>query len=355
MAIPSYMKTPDYSQHKAFTEAVNNHFDLGDKETRESLRGLHEEDQSKVLMALTTKLYDQIINKVDDIDYGEIARTKGDITKLSNYHQMKECIGVIRDLFNEYKQDRAPIDTIDDALENLEKRRELFQKAFIIKTEYAILTYDTIALAVVESLSLMISTCIEFIKSPTDDCIEMILNNVAVAKTSRHLLFDNLKKFNSACEDGDLDKALNYVMDKKNFLGGGISVTAGAIVGLTLIMNIIPLLRELIYFYYHGRVRMSDYLSVQADLLQINAYNLEANRIGKSAEERKKIAKRQMKIVEGMRKVSNAIAVDAVTAEKKATVEITKDSKAKYKASDVMDSMPDSSSDSNNSGSYSIF
>lgn len=346
MATPYFLNKPDYSQHKVFREALDNYFDFSDEDTRR-LRGINEEDQSRVLMAITTKLYDQIINKVDDIDYGEIARTKGDITKLSNYEQMRECIGVLGDLFKEYKQDIAPVKAIEDALNNVVQRRELFMKAFIIKSEYAILTYDTICLAIVESISLLISTCIEFIKSPTDDCIEMIINNVTTAKTSRHLLFDNLKKFNAACYNGELDKALAYVMDKRNFLGGA-GIAAGAIVGLGLIMNIIPILRELIYFYYNGRVRISDYLSVQADLLQINAYNLEANRQGMSAEERKKIAKKQLKIVEGMRRVANAIAVDAVTSEKSATKDIVNDSR-KYKASEVMDSMPDSAGESDSS------
>lgn len=345
MRLPMYMTKPDYSQYKAFTEAVNNHFDMGDKETRMSLTNLNEEDQSRALMSLASRLYEQIMDKVDDIDYGEITRTKGDVTKLSNYANMKECLSILSDMFIEYKQDIAPVKTISDALVNVENRRETFQKAFIVKAEFPILIYDTIVLSIVESLALMISTCIEFIKSPNDDCIEMILNNVAVTKTYRHLLFDNLKKFNKSCEDGDMDKALAFVMDKKN-LFGGVSVVAGAIVGLGIIMNIIPLMRELIYYYYYNRVRFSDYLSVQADLLQINAYNLEANRVGKSAEERKRIAKRQMKVVESLRKVSNVIAVDAAGAEKKATVDIVRDSKKKYKASDVFDSMPDSASGS---------
>ena len=338
-----YANKHDYSQRKPFTEAVNAHFDFSDRLTRDSLTGLHEEDQSKVLMALTAKLYDQIMNKVDDIDYGEIPRTKGNITKLSNYENMRECISVITDLFKEYKQDSAPIDTIRDALDNLVKRSDVFQKAFMVKAEFPIVVYDTIALSVVESLSLMISTCIEFIKSPTDDCVDMILNNVAVSKTYRHLLFDNLKKFNMSCNNGDVDKAINFMLDnaKNNFLGG-VGVVAGAIVGLGIVMNIIPILRELIYFYYHGRVRFSDYLSVQADLLQINAYNVEHNKSLGTTEERKRIANRQLKVVDSLRKVSNTIAIDSATAEKKATVEITTDSKKKYKADEVMDSMPDS-------------
>lgn len=339
---------------KPFKEAVNAHMDFGDKLTRESMTHLNEEDQSRVLMALTTKLYDQIINKVDDIDYGEIPRSRGDVTKLTNYENMRECIQVITDLFKEYKQDTAPIDTINSALNNLVQRKDAFQKAFLVKSEFVIMVYDTIALSVVESLSLLISTSIEFIKSTTDDCIDMILNNVAAAKTSRHLLFDNLKKFNSSCDSGDLDKALSFMMDnkkKENFLGA-VGVTAGIIVGLGVVMNIIPIMRELIYFYYHNRVVFSDYLAVQADLLQINAYNLEHNKTKFNANERKSIAKRQMKVVENLRKLSNAIAIDAATSEKKATTEIVNDSKKKYKAEEIMDSKPDSSV---SAGGSSIF
>lgn len=341
----SILNKPDYSQHKVFREAIDNHFDMGDKDTRNSLTNLCEEDQTKVLMGLTTRLYEQIMNKVDDIDYGEIPRSKGDITKLTNYENMTECISILADLFREYKQDTAPVDTIYKALANVRERKELFTKAFMTKAEFPIMIYDTIALSIVESLSLMIATCIEFIKSPTDDCIDMILNNVAVGKTSRHLLFDNLKKFNNTCESGDLDKAISFATSKKDFLGG-VSVVGGAIIGVGIVMNIIPIIRELIYYYYNSRVRMSDFLSVQADLLQINAYNLEHNRVGMSAEERKKIAKRQMKVVEGMRKASNAIAINAVTSERAATKDIVHDRDKKYKASDVMDSMPDSAGES---------
>ena len=353
----SYANEPSYIQYKVYTEACDKFFDFGDRETRESLRNINEEDQSRVLMSLTTRLYDQIMNKVDDIDYGEIPRTKGDITKLSNYQGMQECISILADLFREYKQPLDPVDTIRSALSNLEKRADVFKKGFMTHAEFVIFTYDTVALACVQSLSLMISTCIEFIKSPTDECFDLVLNNVAVAKTYRHLLFEDLKKFNAACAGGDMDKTLEFMMSKngkENFLGG-VGVAAGVILGLGLVMNVIPLLRELIYFYYHTRVRISDYLSVQADLLQLNAYNLEHGRVGKSAEERKKIAKKQQAIVDSLRKTANAIAIDCATAEKKATVDIVKDSKTKYKASDVLDSMPDSATRPDDTSSGSLF
>ena len=52
-----------------FEKAVNEYFDLSDKETFSYLRSLEEADQNSVLTALTSKLYDKMVEKVDDIDY----------------------------------------------------------------------------------------------------------------------------------------------------------------------------------------------------------------------------------------------------------------------------------------------
>ena len=68
-----------------------------------------------------------------------------------------------------------------------------------------------------------------------------------------------------------------------------------------------------------------------------------------------RIAKKQQAIVDALRKTANVIAIDCTTAEKKATVDIVKDNKTKYKASDVLDSMPDSATRSDDTSSGSLF
>ena len=135
---------------------------------------------------------------------------------------------------------------------------------------------------------------------------------------------------------------------KKNFIGiyTGIGVGA-AVVGIAgLLFCIIPVIRELIFLFYYNRVRVSDFFEVQADLLQINAYNVENNRLDLTKEERKNISSKQLKVAEKFRAISRSIAVQASDAENKASKEIKKEDSKKYKASDVMEELPDSAASS---------
>ena len=51
-----------------FEKIITEHFDLSDKGTFSYLRSIEEADQNKVLVALTSKLYDHLVEKVDDIE-----------------------------------------------------------------------------------------------------------------------------------------------------------------------------------------------------------------------------------------------------------------------------------------------
>jgi hypothetical protein len=335
----------DYTyRSKEFKRAINEYFDIEDTLTRKSLFSINEEDQNQVLISLTSRLYDNIVNKVDDIDFGDIPQTKGDITKLPNYEKLNDCIVIMKGILKEYKQDTKPVDTIDLALENIEKRKETFQRAYQLNVELPIVLYNTMSLAVISSISFMIAACIEFIKTPTQESFDIIVDKVALAKTKQNLLFTNLERFNEACKKGEIDNAMEHVikMNVKNFTGPGMIIGGVALVGL--LFTIIPIMRELIFFFYYSRTRVSDYFDAQADLLQMNAYNLEMSS-EKDAGERKKIVAKQLKIVELFRKISNALIVSNKECEVKATKDIVETNK-KMKINDVVDELPDSAASS---------
>lgn len=325
-----------------FEKAMNEYFDIEDHETRHILLSVNEADQSQVLTALTSKLYDNIVEKVDDIDYGDIPNTKGDITKLANYEKLENCIEILIDILEEYKQDTKPILIIDHALENIKARKELFEKAFRYNIELPMVMYSTICLSIISSVSFMISTCIEFIKTPSQETFNIVLDKVALAKTKQNLLFINLDKFNKSCKNGDFDRAMEHIINNKvkNFTGITAIGVVGSIALIGIILNIIPIMRELIFYFYYSKTRVSDYFDAQADLLQMNAYNIEHNEL-RSPEEREKIVKKQLKIVELFRKISNKLAIDNKESEARATKEIVNNNK-KFKTDEVLDSMPDS-------------
>lgn len=328
-------------------ETFTKYLDLNDTNTRKRVLAMNEAEQMSVLTSLTSKLYDNIVSKVDDIDFGEIPMTKGDITKLSNYGKLEECIMLIRNILKEYKQDTAPIDEVSTAIANITARKELFNRAFKLNVEMPIITYNTMVLSVIGSVSFMIANCIEFIKTPNRDNFTITLNKVAYAKTKSNLIYSNLKSFNKACAKGDVDKAMNHIMDtyvrnEGAILGIGASVVSmlGSIgvkaIITTIILLIIPIIRYATYFFFYARMRVSEFFEIQADLLQINAQNVE-NDANMNDEQKKHVVASQMKIVDFFRKIANKLSINGKKAEVETSKEITKEDNEKTKVTDAPD------------------
>lgn len=320
-------------------------FDMYDNETRKVMLSINEADENKILSALTSKLYDNIVNKVDDIDFGTIPQSKGDITKIDGYDRLLECLDVLRGILKEYHQDETPVNEISQAINNIVARQEMFEKAFRYNIELPMVMYCTMVLAILNSTSYIISATIEFIKEPAQEDFSISLNKMALLKTKQNMVYRNIVKFNQSCKSGEFDKSMDYIIQNKvSKLTGlddlGLVLGTAAIMGI--LVNIIPIIRELIFFFYNSRVKISDYLEVQANLLQMSAYNVENNQSLKK-EDRKKISKKQFKIADLFRKIANKLAIDT----KKSEITTQKDiasSNKQYKASELVDSMPDSAS-----------
>ena len=220
-------------------------------------------------------------------------------------------------------------------------RVPLFTKAYKLNVELPMIVYNTITLSIISSVSYMISSCIEFIKEPNGG-FDIAIDKVSAVKAKDCILFKDLDKFNSICANGQLDKSMEYViqMNSKNFVDGGFGIGAGA-VALGVILIIIPLMRELVFFFYYSRTKISNYFDAQATLLQMNAYNIE-NNLTRDDKTKKEIAKKQKTIADKFRGISNKIAINTRTGESKAVKETDKLSKEKYKTNEVLDGIPDS-------------
>lgn len=316
-------------------QIFSEHFDLSDSETLTTLVGLDEADRNEALSALTSKLYDNIVDKIDDIDFGTIPLSKGDITKIENYEQLLDCVGVMRSIVDEYKQSPEPLDTILTAIENIKSRTRLWEKSYALNVELPIVLYNTIVLSIVSAVSIMIGTSIEFIKSPDTPDLKASLDRVAYNRSKDNLLFLNLSRFNASCSKGDIDKVVDNVfsVNTKGLTGGAISVV-GAIAILALAKNIIPMLQELVFFAYHAKQSVSDYFDIQADLLQSNANNLQYKDI--DTEKRTKIYSKQSKIADRFRKISNIFAIKTKRAEVEAKKDVKDIQSNKYTYSNVM-------------------
>lgn len=390
--------------YKSFNNIMREYMDYSDNDTIQTIIEASNKGsagQAQLLTALTSKLYDLIVAKADKIDYSSITRSRGDITKIDHYDQLLECIDTIKSIVVAYKQNSLPVDTVKTTIDNLKSRTALFKKAYVMNNNLLVMTYNSIALAVVNSVSLMIATCIEFIKNPQDLTFQMALDVAAYNKAEHNVLFINLVKFNDACKDGDFDKAADGLMkngikikkeaafvpkedkpflsdtgcddDDEDNIKDGLSddtvvihdrddvttESVGAILGtvvavatiLPIVLSlIIPILRDLTYYWFFLSQKVSDFFATQADLLEMNAYQMQVGS-DRPDSEKKKIYDKQMKIVAKFRTISNKWAIDSNNAQKKAD-KLASDEARKYATSDLGDSQGSYNSGHDGSNGY---
>ena len=333
-----------------YNEFVKEYFDITDRETRKVLVTINEADQNQVMGSLATKLYDAIVKKVTDIDFGQIPQSRGDITKIPNYLDMVECLTTIRDMMVASKQSTQTADTIFLAIENMKKYQKIWEKGYVLDNEMAIVFYNTIALSIVSAISLLTSATVEFVKNPQSDVIDLELARVANHKTKDNLLFKNLDKFNKACRKGDIEKIFNEVLKAQRQLKeetivkeniAAILFTGAMVLGL--LSTVIPILHQLTNALYCLRQNVAEYLAGEADVIRLNAEKVQYNR-AKTPEQKKKIITRQHKIADHFKKWSNKLMIKANKADVEANKKIKEENSNKSKIGDVVDEMPDSAS-----------
>ena len=195
-----------------YNELIREYFDITDKRTRKILVTLEDAQQNQVLAALSTALYDKIVEKVDDIDFGTIPRSRGDITKVEGFDNSVECLNIIRKIVLEYKEKTDVVDNIITAIENIKIRKGIFMKAFAMNIEFPMVLYNLIVMAIEQSISFIISVCIQYIKDPASQSFISALDKVAYNNTRDNMLYEQLSNFNKSCIGKELDDSLNKII-----------------------------------------------------------------------------------------------------------------------------------------------
>ena len=330
---------------KEFKQIVSEYMDITDYKTNTRLYNLDEAEQNTVLLSLTNKLYQMIVAKIDDVEKGDIPKSRGDITRLPKYNQLKECAKTLTSIFEQYKEDTAPIKVIENAIDNLEDNSDVFVQSYMAKVDFGIMIYESVTLAVIGSLSYMIACCIEYVKDPKNDGLTIVMDKTGVAKVKEHLLYENLVKFNEACRTNDIENALRPLIKNRtqNLFGvGGLVLVKGLLIAVPVIIALIPLVKDLVYYFFAARQRVSVYFDIQADLLEMNANELKDNPNITTDADRKSVLRKQLQVARTFRQIADKLAVEAKTAENKADKEIKKDNK-KYRIDDVETNPADAS------------
>lgn len=347
--------------HTEINELFKEHFDYSDGDTTKYIM---ESGDDKVLMALTSKLYEKILEKYEKIDFTSIARSRGDITKIEKYDSLTECVDIINRLVKEYNEDPSPVNVVSSAMDNIQSRVTMFKKGFTYGSPIVIMTYNTMVMAIVESVSFLIGACIEYIKIPGNETFRMALDTVAYNNTKQNLMFESLAAFNEGCASGEFDKAMSMCLDQTKVRREAVEIAdakevevkidspflppegeeddeviihdvkeksvvkedgemgfwgAAAYVvsrGFFFIAKfLVPALRNLIYFFYAKRQARSDYYADMAQLIQMNMLEVQQNS-SMDVEKKKKVLAKQEKIYQNYMRKKNKYNVDYMVGKK---------------------------------------
>lgn len=315
-----------------FDETLN----MSSYDTLSTVMSFNEAEQGNAIMLLANKLYNMIVNKLEDIDFKEIERSKGDITKFAQYKKTKESIDTLMTIANQSKSGIEEVNVLNECMKNLEENKDIFVKGF--KNDISIIKYfyNTAVLGLISDIGFMTVVCVEFIKNPESN-VGLEIKNLEQYKTKFYLVHRNLIKFNESCSKGELQKCFNtlssYKVKHESIAVVGIIGSIIAVASV-LVYFVIPFLRDLTYLFFSFRAKLSDWFGVQSELLDANATRLKALK-AKSDTETKNVIEAQNKWSNRMKKISEFLAIKYIPAAKNAERQSAIDSKTTIKKDEV--------------------
>ena len=356
-----------------YMQIVSETYDLSDYATKKNLLFCNEAKRIDNLEHIVGNLYLHIKSNVAGIDFGTIPKSKGVVTRIDNYANVLDCINSVHELVYNYKERTDIPDALSTALANLQQRERVFTKAFALNIEFPIMIYNMTVLAVVSSVSLLLSSTVEYVKNGHDS-FAISFDKTGYTKSRDHVLYQYVTQFNRNCDNGTLDKLMNDCI-KNNLTPISESTelepvdeglkevigTVGDIVGMAggaatavkvgqaamkfkplkivvmiiaagfAIVSFVKLVCKAAFWIMSTSMKLSDWFEIQATYLQINAENLKYRDDRKDSDDhRKSVYQRQMKWVDRFKKLANFFALKDSKATKETEEEERRNRNQRY-------------------------
>lgn len=307
-----------FNQNNAFSILLENAKTL--KERNEVFTAVKE--NTKLGNTMVSNLYKSALDKAN-IDFDTIPDSKGDVTKYTGYKFMVETLKNIKDIASASNSTIEEIAIVEETLINLVSYRDLFERGFKLDKEFVILQYNLLVLSCMDATSVILSSYVDFVKRP--DNIEFKI--IKVKHHSECISIKNLSLYNKSVKNGDFAKVLNAIIKTGNEGIIGIDDALIPVLIVGALLTIVPITRELTFFFFYSRMRISDYLKQQSEFLAMNKQMVEAN--GQiPAKKRSEIIKKQAKVINSLNDYAEKIQVNHKTVEPKAKNDLKDENKS---------------------------
>ncbi|MCM1230054.1 MAG: hypothetical protein NC489_07975 [Ruminococcus flavefaciens] len=273
---------------------------------------LSEEAQLQVTDDVLSGMMKFITDKYNSLDFREIEKSAGDIAKFRYRSMLMENTEM---LYNVYSSSPDPgakkylevAEAIQNVMAHLDEYRMDYMTQYQAGNGLVQLLYVSLVSGCLYCVGTLVSNTIRFVTTDKDADCQVMFDEIP--GTIKHVHIANILSANrSIAEFQNLLRSYRKqpkpVHEAVDTFIVGAAIAAGVIM---LIPKIIVLIREIIYSIYFYRVRISEMLALQADLVNTNIESLEAGRGNK------KVIARQKKIVDKLEKWKNRIAIKTDT------------------------------------------
>ena len=303
---------------------------------------------------LLNKLFKEI-QKVEEIDFGKIPDSKGDITKYVYYNQMYQCIEVLNDLVEDHPTPNVT---------NMNKLHHILLQA---KPDFTF-GYRTENFVIITTYNLMVTSLYEMINVCAVDATEYLRAKMSmqlttptakqmrwVSKTTGQFIkmYENgqwntlMKSFKSGGSVVATEATVDIKIDTRTNIANGIGELPGKVSnaastmasGAKNIFNKIPMagkvivasislfiiIRAVIYYFINAAGKLSDRLKNITSILRANV----------SAETSPTALEKQKKMLNQMENISDVIDYKIVKSEKAAELEMKTANKAEFNPQEI--------------------
>lgn len=287
-------------------------------EEKAKLYSLTEAEQAIINDRVVGNIYQSALKK-RDINYESIPYSKGDIKKFEGYDNMIATIDMLRQLSKKFGIKMNELDIVDTALSNIRAYRKTFTSGFSLNNDFLIMYYNSLVYACVESISLILSSYVSYVKNV--NAVEFTVKKGKGIYGS--VCINSLEKFNNSIKNGDFSKFSKNILDgnKQNFTGSSVAI----VTAISVATAIVPILRQLVFYFYDTRMTVSEYLDHQSMFLRMNKNSIEAKNVG--AEKRNEIIRHQEQYARKIDSISDKIRVNSQMTDKKSHESLKQDNK----------------------------
>lgn len=255
---------------------------------------------------LIEKLYTDIM-KSSEIDFGKISDSKGDLTKYKYYDPMSRSIEILNDLAKGSNGTILTLETMNKLHNILLDGRDDFVFGFKFNVDLIQYIYEVLVMTLYELIDCGISEVADYLKNTCQ--ITIGTNNKRLIKRSNRVV-NNANKFIKSYESGQWAVMMKPFRKNSSQLIGGMEgmigtgtilafLSAGVSGAVGAVLGILFAIRGLVFVFFYGKTKISDYAKNQADLIKAN--------IAVNADQSSDVTAKQRKMADRLEAISDRL------------------------------------------------